>query len=342
VSLNGDWFDANTVDTASTDTSYGGGIYAGNAGNIYLSAAVTLLNSKFTLNQAKCSGSCFADGGGMYVDNPMTGGHLTLTVISTTTFDSNKAWVGAGLYANNGQVNIDHATISNNQAGYAAGIDAFNVLGEVVLFFGNQASVIGGGIRAGTVSLKNSKFIQNTAGNSGGSTVSVSQNLSLTNILLAKNTQSGGGTIQTELSATGAITNVTIAQPSLGTGTAIYLNAGSNITISNSIIANYARCYDIFGTLHENHILYSNDSQQDFEESSGHFYDNGYNLAYDAQFVSPSTGDYHLKSTSPAIAGGSYTPGVDVDLDYRLRRNGHSAMGAYNFWRLVFIPLLKK
>ena len=345
VTFDQDWFDANTVDTATSGVyPYGGGVYAGNSGGDYQTPAVTVLNSKFTLNKAVYDTALASFGGGLYIENPShDGSSVTLAVISNTTFDNNIAWVGAGLLANYGQVNMDNSTISNNQGGYGVGIDAWTLHGQGLLFTGNQADVIGGGIRAGTVALKNSRFIQNTAGYNGGSAMSVSQNLSLTNILLAGNTDTHYGTIQTELSASGTITNVTIVQPTLAASTAIYLVATSSVTISNSIIANYSKCYDIAGTLTEDHMLYSNDTQQEVVESGGTFHNNGYNLAFDAQFVSPAASDYHLKSTSPAIAGGAYTAGIDVDLDYRGRRPNHSAMGAYNYWRAVeFVPFLRK
>jgi hypothetical protein len=264
--------------------------------------------------------------------------------MSNDIFDANRSWDGGGVYVNYGQVNADHLSFTNNIAGYGAGMATYILDGEALFFKGNQAEDQGGGVRGFNLSIKQSTFLDNTAKYAGGSALFGGLITNLTNVLMAHNTEfgTGYGTISLGPNSTGTFNYVTITQPALGTGTAVYLVGDANFHIYNTIIANYARCYDIFGTLTVDHIMYSNDTQRDFEETTGHFINNGYNLAFDAQFVSPTAGDYHLKSTSPAIAGGLYTAGVDVDLDYRLRRSGHSAMGAYNFWHLAFIPILKK
>ncbi len=236
-------------------------------------------------------------------------------------------------------------TFTNNQAGYGGGMGAYILDGQALLFKGNQADNRGGGITGNKLSVKQSTFLDNTTKYGGGSALYAGATASLTNVLMAHNTESGTGygTISLGSNSTGTFNHVTIAQPALVTaGTAISLGTGTNFHIYNTIIANYARCFDVSGTLNVDHILYSNNTQKQLVETGGTFNDSGSNLTLDAQFVSLSTGDYHLKFTSPAIAGGLYTAGVGGALDYRPRRAGHSAMGAYNFWRLEFVPVVKK
>ena len=346
VILNQDWFDANSVDSGTINTvnTYGGGVFAGNTGKVFAVPAVTVQNSKFTGNATHCKLGCYSKGGGIYIENIQEIATPTLAVLSNVIFDANSSWDGGGLYANYSQVNADHLTFTNNIAGYGAGMAPYILDGEALFFKGNQAEDQGGGVRGFQLSIRQSTFLDNTAKYAGGSALYVGSTLSLTNVLIAHNTEfsTGYGTVSLGANSSGVFNNVTFAQPILGTGTAVYLGTGANYHIFNTIIANYNYCYDVYGALYEDHILYSTDTHEEKVETGGHFYNNGYNLAFDALFVEPATGDYHLKSTSPAIAGGLYMAGVDVDLDYRPRRTGHSAMGAYNFWWLELLPLVNK
>ena len=259
VALNQDWFDSNSVDSFTTDDTYGGGVYAGNTGNVTATPAVTIENSRFTGNATHCNSGCYSKGGGIYIENSLGGATPTLTVVSNVVFDSNFSWDGGGLYANYGQVNADHLTFTNNQAGYGAGMSPYILNGEALLFKGNQAEDQGGGVRGFNLSIKQSTFLDNTAKYAGGSALFAGSIANLTNLLMAHNTESGTGygTVYLGGNSTGVLNNVTFAQPTLGTGTAVYLGTGANYHIFNTIIANYVYCYDLFGTLYEDHVLYS-------------------------------------------------------------------------------------
>ncbi len=90
VFLNQDWFDANVVDSGAVSDTSGGGVHAGNSGGITASPAVTVLNSKFTGNEARCKSGCYSEGGGIYIDSKGNGTTPTLAVMSNDLFDANK------------------------------------------------------------------------------------------------------------------------------------------------------------------------------------------------------------------------------------------------------------
>jgi hypothetical protein len=60
----------------------------------------------------------------------------------------------------------------------------------------------------------------------------------------------------------------------------------------------------------------------------------------DPQFANPAAGDYHLTASSPAVDAGTNV-GITVDLDGRRRPLllGYD-MGAFEFGRPLYLPLL--
>jgi predicted outer membrane repeat protein len=341
VTFDHDTFDANIVNSGNASDVYGGGVYAGNTGNVIDKSAVTVLDSTFTSNEAKCSACAFQEGGGIYV---RYAGSVTtgITTISRSSFDGNHGWFGAAVSVDYHTLVIDHSTFTNNTGGYGAGIDTYNLQGEALTFQGNHAVNAGGGVDASIVVLSQCSFLDNTAGNAGGSALFAYKSAELTNILMAHNLESAQGTILLGPNSASTFENVTISQPTLGTGTAIYVNTAGSLHLQNSIVTNYSKGVVFYGPLTEDHNLLYNNGLDFTLEPGGSYSSLGSDLHTDPLFVNHASGNYHLQAGSPAIAGGMYVAGIDVDLDYRLRTPGHSAMGAYNYWSILFLPIVRR
>jgi predicted outer membrane repeat protein len=334
-----DTFEANVVNSGDARRTYGGGIYAGNTGNVTDKSVVTVVGSTFISNTADCPSCPSSSGGGIFVDYAGND-YAAITTISYSSFDGNYAWHGGGVDINNHNLIIDHSTFTHNSAGYGGGISVWHLDGEALIFQGNQVMNSGGGVDAYEVILFQSRFLDNVAGFIGGSAFNANGAASLTNVLMEHNLETSEGTIHLGPGSLGTFNNVTISQPTLGTGTAIYLEGGASYHMVNTIITNYAVGIDVFGTLAEDHNLFYNNTYVYFLEPGGNFNENGGDLYTDPLFVNPAGGDYHLQAASPAIAGGLYTDGIDVDLDYHPRTPARSAMGAYNYWYWGYLPAI--
>lgn len=341
VTFDHDIFDANIVDSGDTRDVFGGGVYAGNTGNVTNQSAVTVLDSTFTSNETKCSGCAFQGGGGIYV---RYAGSITtgITTISRSSFDGNHGWFGAAVSVDYHTLVIDHSTFTNNTGGYGAGIDTYNLQGEALTFQGNHAVNAGGGVDASSLVLSQCSFLDNTAGSAGGSALIAYKSAELTNVLTVHNLESAQGTILLGANSVSTFENVTISQPTLGTGTAIYVNTAGSLHLQNSIITNYSKGVVFYGALTEDHNLLYNNGLDFTLEPGGSYSYLGSDIHADPLFVNPASGNYHLQAGSPAIAGGMYVAGIDVDLDYRPRTPGHSAMGAYNYWSMQFLPVVRR
>ena len=172
LTLSDSTFSGNIVDSGSAGDTYGGGVYA--------ASPATVTSSHFTANQAKCTGCSKTSGGGLHASSPVTvtgsiftgnevkctgmgclyvdggglsialgSGDLSVTSITNCTFDGNIGWFGGGLSTSYGTLNVSRSVFKNNNAGYGAGLAAYILNGDHLLFQNNVAVNKGGGVSAG-------------------------------------------------------------------------------------------------------------------------------------------------------------------------------------------------
>jgi predicted outer membrane repeat protein len=340
--LDHDVFNTNIVNSGGAGNAYGGGVYAGNSGNVTAAPALVVTDSVFTGNKTMCAGCAIISGGGIYFGKSVLSNPLPTVLISGASFDANQSWYGGGAQIDYGSLTINHSSFTNNTAGYGGGLDAYQLDGEDLLFKGNQAVNEGGGLSGYNLSVEQSQFLDNAAGSAGGSALAATNIANLTNILAVDKTANPHGTLLLRSNASGTINNVTISRPAKGNGTAIYLVGNTNFHLVNTIITNYDKGLDVWGSLNYDHVLFFNNTSNIINESGSSVTNSGSNIQQDPLFANPGGDNYHLTASSPAIPGGLYTPGVTIDLDYRPRSAGRSAIGAYNFWQFVFIPIVRK
>jgi hypothetical protein len=342
LSLDHDTFTGNIVNSGGNADAYGGAIYAGNSGNITAVPALLVSNSTFTANQVNCTGCIYLEGGGIFFGKTNQVLPLPSAIVSFSSFTGNHAWWGAGIYGGYSQLAVDHSTFTNNTAGYGAGIDAYILDGEALTFTGNQAVNGGGGVDSYDVTLRQSRFLDNACGNSGGCAVYAGNSANLVNILATQKLASTSSMIQLAGNGNSNLNNITVARPVKGGGTGIALESNATAHIFNTLLVNFTQGLDIYGKLTYDHLLFFNNTTNLIAQTGSVITDNGSNLQQDPLFVNPSAGDYHLQPASPAIAGGLFTAGVTIDLDGFPRTAGRSAMGAYNYLNKVYLPVITR
>jgi CSLREA domain-containing protein len=181
---------------------YGGGIFNWGAG------VLTIFNSTFTDNHANVGGGIFNYGSDM--------GYGRGTVyITNSTFSNNRAdvsWdkIGGAIY-NRGILNITESTIYGNHADSGGGINNGHYLTITNSTLYENHSKTGGAIsNGGTMSISNCTLTNSDGGYAGGGIYS-DEILTIVNTTLSGNSADGGGNI--------------------------YLEGGSILTITNSIVA---------------------------------------------------------------------------------------------------------
>ncbi len=332
LNLSDSTLSGNTVDSGGTGDAYGGGIYT--------ESPATVTRSTFTGNQAKCTGCSGSRGGGLLIS--LASGDLSVSTVTDSTFDGNDGWFGGGFLASYGTLNISRCVFKNNTGGYGAGLYAFVVNGDRLLFQSNTAVNKGGGTEVSGGTITNSRFLSNNAGGGGGISgvsgyLSITGNLIITNVLLAGNSAAnsflgGGGILVEYLPAT--VFNTTIARPSRGNGSGITVSNGATLTVKNTIAANYATGIDVNGgTLTEDYNLFF-DNGSNTAASNGGTVSSGVHslIGQNPLLVNPGGGDYHLKVSSPCINKGTSSGAPSADLDGAKRPQGAGYdIGAYEY-----------
>lgn len=277
----------------------GAGLY------LYASAADVTDNS-IQLNTAGYAG------GGIHLDASNN------AVIEDNTILNNTAEDGGGLYLHLSEgVQILSNTLQLNIAHYGGGIslddDINNVLtGNTIRY--NQATY-GGGIY---FYLSNANAISNTLQNnvaiSGGGIVVDSSDPSLTNTLIADNQASSSAAGIYVLTATPQFLHTTIANNTGAQG--IYVTSNSTATFTNTILVGHTVGVEVAAgsTAEFNATLWGNTT----ESAGSGTITQARDRTGDPDFVDPSAGDYHIKTTSAAFdAGVLTTSAVDIDGDAR-------------------------
>jgi hypothetical protein len=153
-------FATNTVDSGDASNTFGGGLYAGIATQIFASTFTG--NSALCLNGGSCS---HADGGGLY-DNSSN------VALSNVIFQRNEAGrMGGGMSSVRSSPVLTNVIFSGNQAGWGGGLnhDTGSPRLTNVLFSGNQGGWAGGMLASqDSPILKQVTFSGNDGYNQGG------------------------------------------------------------------------------------------------------------------------------------------------------------------------------
>ena len=260
-------------------------IVADNAYHVVYSSNVisTTVFDGFTVIAGNASGSTDFQqrGGGMY----NAGGS---PVIRHSVFTRNYAIFGGGLYNDNTSQVLHDVTIQHNTARRSGG-GVMNATGDVLLlnavFRDNTTELVDGGAiynyYAHDVRIINSLFIDNVAHKDGGVMFNEVTDPILINCTLSRNTSQAERTY-------------------------LYNWGGSHITITNSILwGNSDALGDntIFGAVDIAHSVVQ-----------GGWSGTG-NLDSNPQFVDAATGDFRLRTSSPALDAGDNTAVLSDTLD---------------------------
>ncbi len=188
--------------------------------------------------------------GGAGIRN-INGGTLWLsevTVDSNTVLGSNAAQdMGGGIHSTERIVNIEHSTISNNEAMLGGGLELGNTtlfMDESTISDNDANGSSGGGIDtgdSGTFTILRSRIINNTAaGGAGGFYSNAGADLTMVDTLVAGNSSSAGSGGGMMLFGTAAISNVTVSGNSVPAGA-----YGGGLYISASLAPDFTRLTNV-------------------------------------------------------------------------------------------------
>ncbi|HPM84263.1 MAG TPA: Ig-like domain-containing protein, partial [Candidatus Anammoximicrobium sp.] len=317
-------------------------------GGVYSAAPLTITNSTFSGNVAKGSDG---HGGGIYSSSTLTVTNSTLSNNETQGYYGH----GGGIYAT-GTLSVTGSTLSGNAAKYYGSGGGLYGSGTVSVttstFSGNSANRYGGGIYgSGTVSITNATLLENSAG-SGGGIYAYSGTTTITGSAILENNASYGGGFYNN-SASTVIRSSTIAgNTASSSGGGVYRSSGS-VNLALSIVAqNYLRngnMSDLAATVTSGgyNLVGDQTGMSGLTHDVNHDLVGSYDLPLDPLFVKAldwgddhtwgtaddASGDYHLKSNSPAVDTGSNAllpAGYLVDLQGAPRIvNGVVDRGAY-------------
>lgn len=307
-------------------------------GGVYFNGAATITGATFSGNRAHND-----NGGGAYFNNSATvvdtlvqdnaalngGGFYadTTAFIQATLLLNNTAYGnGGGLFANGDTTLLDTNWQWNqtNDSGSGGAIWATARLTvDGGRFVENRSATSGGAITAlgATITtITGAQFISNRSLILGGGLTRAGGPAQITNSLFAGNASQDPGYAIRALSASPVnIIHTTIVSPTLATGIAVYSDNGT-IAVTNSILANHASAIGQSGA-----AVISEDYNLFFDNTTnllGTIDSGGHSFTADPAFVDAAGGDYHLRSTSPALNVGT-NAGITTDFEGEPRPGGN-------------------
>jgi len=274
----------NSVTVANGNNSDGGGIYAGgnliitnstfsnnnstnNGGGIFKDGWVGMGHYTITITNSTFSGnSATESGGGVFNGGTQAGGTNNL-IITNSIFSDNSSASGGGILNGGGELTITNSTFSGNSAiergGGVLGGGRLTITNSI--FSGNSANYGGGTSISGSLhtqgflTITNSTFSGNSATVSGGGACSSGYGyLTIINSTFSDNsaTEDGGGVYN----SAGYTNSLTITNSTFSGNSATedgggvydggnFMSNGSNLTITNSILANSKSGGDCFSSM---------------------------------------------------------------------------------------------
>ncbi|SVC07688.1 uncharacterized protein METZ01_LOCUS260542, partial [marine metagenome] len=252
----------------------------------------TAVLSGFTLqNGSGTSNGSYIVGGGVYIYS-----NDTQPTLKDLKIRSNTASQGGGVFIDYySGVYLSNCQISNNTAGYGAGI-----------------GMVSSNVSNPIISLENVQITNNTASQwSGGISMGYSSPI-LKNCIISDNVANGdkGGGITTTGGNPVFVNTAIVNNSCSGNGGAVYFDYGHNLTLVNSIIWENSPNNMYFSDSNDPStvtISYSNiEGGQDSIVTNGNgtvTWGNG-NIDVDAHFLDAENNDYHLLASSQCINGG--------------------------------------
>jgi predicted outer membrane repeat protein len=224
--------------------------------------------------------------------------------------------IGGAFFANTAVVLTDTHVLSNTArtGGGGGHFDNLTVTGG--RFQGNvctSAACSGGGLsNNGYLHLRDTLFIQNSAGSTGGAIfLSSSSPSELINALLARNTtNAGGATLHSAGGGSLSLYHVTFAGADAPSAPALRTITGT-LTVLNTIFATHTVGIHHTGSSgYEDHNLFFNVATP----SQGTLVSGGHSFNGDPAFAGPERDDYHLTAASDAVDTG-IDVGITTDVD---------------------------
>jgi hypothetical protein len=357
-------------------TTYGAGL------EIYYSQANVISNSiRYNTTHAAGIGST---GGGVMIVGSTPIVTLTDNVIANNVshYRGGGVYVSVG---NTARVILDHNDILSNTAGVEGGglwIQRSTAILNNIIAYNQVISTTAGrgaGIRAygsGLITISHNEVYSNSLPGGGGGGLDISSPAVIDSNAIHHNQAAdwGGGVVVADTTQPVTLTNNVIAANSGSSGIDA-INFGDIRIINNTVVDNSGTGIDVlawpitptepFTATIVNNVVFNN-SDCGIQGQNGlaliadynDVYSNAYNycsLAYppagthnisaDPQFVSASTGNYHLAFGSPAMNAGTNTNAPIFDKDGVIRpQMGKVDMGAYEVVApyTIYLPLTLK
>ena len=265
---------------------------------------------------------------------------LSSPIFANCIITDNRKWVAGGMYNYyQSSPTITNCTFKSNYTYYTEGGAIYNYYQSSPTItncsFTNNAAIKGGAIYNENNSspvISNCSFTINAA-SEGGAIYNEASSPVIINTLFANNEAShtgsptNGSAIYNEGASSPSLTNVTIAN---NTGlNAIYSEAGSTLVVNSIIYGTILGTYTPQYSLIEGNTDFTNGNV----DAAG--------ITLTDVFTNPSTGDYTLKITSPAINAGSNSlfTGLNADTKdlvgnvrvYDFAYSGVIDLGAYEY-----------
>ncbi|CAG0931887.1 hypothetical protein TFLX_02336 [Thermoflexales bacterium] len=304
------------------------GVY-GDGGGLYLNqsqatvAHNTVFNNIASSSDQGAGGGVYVNGGGgLLHDNVITGNLAMLGAVSDWGY-------GGGVAISNSVVTLRDNRIVENLANSAPG-NASGVGGGLWIYLG-APQIIGNEISgntsgAGSIGLGGGLYAEETqltidrntiqsnratgdlSSRGGGVRLNHCTPFTLTNNIVAHNVVSQTGSGVAIVASAGQLAHNTIAANDLGDDVGVSVSSGSQVTLTNNLIANQA-----VGISQTGAILVMADYT--LFDNNGANYNTGVTSAHEVPGPAALTADYHLQSSSNAIDHGTPLIWVTLDVD---------------------------
>lgn len=343
-------------------THFVGNTSFGSGGAVFAQNPLTVTNGLFQNNQ--CTGSG-CQGGGFNVNE-------ALTVIDTDFVSNTAQGAGGGLYGINGTVT--GSTFQGNRCvGSFCSGGGLMVVGDLnlgatqflsntsqsdggavfadrpitltgSLFLGNactDTTCVGGGLYAETtVTVSDTQFVRNSAGQGGGLYQGSGVGYLVNDLFAGNSATSAQGAALLFASASHVeVIHTTIASPLTIGGSALHvLNA--SVAVTNTIITSHTvGISNTAGMVSQDYNLFFGNGSNMADTITGGMH----SVVSDPKFTDPAGDDYHLRTGSAAINVGT-NAGVFVDFEGDIRPQGSGFDIGFDESApsLVYLPLLRR
>jgi hypothetical protein len=324
---------------------------------------LALISSDAVINgNSIFSNSATSRGGGLYLMNSAATLNAN-TIMSNSATNPGFSGFGGGAYLESSSASVSDNSIAyntaNNGGGMAVDASSATLSSNVIRF--NTATSWGGGAYlfnspsgGGTVPpvLVGNTIVSNTALAGGGLFFTLSD-ATLINNLIANNQVTGGGSGLFVGWSSPRLMHNTIARNTGGEGSAIYVDSlsdfVSNVTLTNTILVSHTVGITVkagnTATL-QGTLWGSGAWANGTNAGGGGAIISSVNVFSNPEFISPSSGNYHITATSAAVNAG-VNASVNLDIDNQPRPYQAPDLGADEYWppgvlKYIYLPVTLK